>query len=55
MSQELQKEVKATVISMEYLGGGDLFDYVKFGGAFEEDVSRFLFKELAEGLHFIHS
>lgn len=54
-SKELRKEVKATVISMEYLGGGDLFDYLKFGGAFEEDVSLFLFKQLAEGVHYIHS
>ena len=54
MSEELGKEVKATVFKMEFLDGGDLFDQVKFGGAFSENASRLLFKQLMEGVHHIH-
>ena len=39
---------------MEYISGGELYDYVKVCGAFEEDVALFLFKQLLEGLDYIH-
>jgi len=39
---------------MEYISGGELYDYINFGGAFEEDVALFLFKQLLEGLNHIH-
>jgi len=40
---------------MEYLDGGDLFDQIKFGGAFTEDVSRLLFLQLVDGVEYIHN
>ena len=50
-----KKKVKATVLFMEYVRGGELYDYVNYGGAFKEDVGRFLFKQIAEGVRYIHS
>jgi len=47
-------EVPATVLTMEYISGGELYEYVKVCGAFEEDVALFLFKQLLEGLDYIH-
>ena len=47
--------VPATVLTMEYISGGELLDYVKVGGAFEEDVARFLFIQMLEGIDHIHS
>ena len=39
---------------MEYVGGGTLYDYVKNGGAFKEDVALVIALQLLDGLDFIH-
>lgn len=54
-SEELNRWVDATAILMEYLGGGDLFDLLKFGGAFSEDQARLIFLQILDGVQHIHS
>ena len=39
---------EVAAIVMEYLPNGELFNYVKLGGAFHEDVARSCFKTLIE-------
>ena len=53
-SEELSREVDVTAIMMEYLGGGDLFDLIKFGGAFNEDQARLIFIQILDGVQHIH-
>lgn len=53
--QPNQNYDKATVLTLEYVSGGELFDYVACGGAMTERVSRFIFSQLLEGLAYIHS
>ena len=47
------EQVKTPLILQEYLSGGNLTKYLKFG-AFEEDVALFIFKQLFEGIYRIH-
>lgn len=49
------KEVKATALFMEYASGGELYDYVKHGGAFKEDAARLLVRQILHGVQHIHS
>mmetsp|Transcript_8261 Transcript_8261/g.11449 ORF Transcript_8261/g.11449 Transcript_8261/m.11449 type:complete len:177 (+) Transcript_8261:347-877(+) len=35
--------------------GGELFDYIANTGAFTEEVCKFYFKQLLQGIHYIHS
>lgn len=35
--------------------GGELFDYIANSGAFNEDVCKFYFKQMLQGIHYIHS
>ena len=41
-------------IVLELVGGGELFDLVALGGKLEEKYARFYFKQLIEGLDYIH-
>ena len=40
---------------LELAKGGELFDYIAVGGKFSESVSRFYFKQLINGLDYVHS
>jgi serine/threonine protein kinase len=41
-------------IALELATGGELFDYVALTGRYEEDLARFYFKQLIEGLDYVH-
>ena len=40
---------------LELVGGGELFDFVALGGRLSEATARYYFKQLLEGLSFMHS
>jgi len=42
-------------IVLELVGGGELFDLVALGGRLEEKFARFYFKQLIEGLNYLHN
>lgn len=41
-------------IVLELATGGELFDYVALTGRFSEAVSRFYFKQMIDGLDYVH-
>jgi len=41
-------------IILEYVGGGELFDFVADTGKFSEKVSRTYFHQMMNGLHYLH-
>lgn len=41
-------------IILELATGGELFDYVATTGKFSEPIARFYFKQLIEGLDYVH-
>ena len=41
-------------IALELATGGELFDYVALTGRFNEPIARFYFRQLIEGLDFVH-
>lgn len=47
------KEVK--FIALELVGGGELFDFVALGGRLTEPQARYFFKQMLEGLGFMHA
>jgi serine/threonine protein kinase len=49
------RKIPVICIALELATGGELFDYVATGGAFNERVSRFYFRQLIEGLSYVHS
>jgi len=48
-----QKNVKYIVL--ELVGGGELFDFVALGGRLTEPVARFYFRQLIDGLGYVHN
>jgi serine/threonine protein kinase len=42
-------------IVLELATGGELFDYVAIGGRYSEEVCRFYFRQLIDGLYYVHS
>ena len=40
---------------LELVGGGELFDLVALGGRLEEKYARHYFKQLLDGLNYLHS
>lgn len=42
-------------IVLEYVGGGELFDFVAETGKFSEKVTRTYFHQMMNGLHYMHS
>lgn len=40
---------------MELVGGGELFDFVANSGAFSDKISRYYFKQMMNGLKYMHS
>jgi serine/threonine protein kinase len=45
---------KVIYIVLELATGGELFDYVATTGRFSETIARFYFKQLIEGLDYVH-
>ena len=41
-------------IALELATGGELFDYVALTGRFNEEIARFYFKQLIDGLDYVH-
>lgn len=48
------KEIQCAYMVLEYVSGGDLFDIVFNTGAFSEPICRFYFKQLMNGLFYLH-
>ena len=48
-----RKQVKFIVL--ELVGGGELFDFVALGGRLSEATARYYFKQLLDGLGFMHA
>ena len=42
-------------VVLELATGGELFDYVATGGAFNERICRFYFRQLLDGLNYVHN
>ena len=42
-------------IILEYIGGGELFDFIAETGRFSEKVSRTYFHQMMNGLHYMHA
>ena len=42
-------------IVQEMITGGELFDYIANTGAFTEEVCKYYFKQMLQGIHYIHS
>lgn len=42
-------------IILEYVGGGELFDFIAETGKFSEKVTRTYFHQMMNGLHYMHS
>jgi len=40
---------------LELVGGGELFDFVANSGAFSDNISRYYFKQMINGLKYMHS
>jgi len=49
-----ETEYKCFAIILEYVGGGELFDYIADTGKFTEKVSRTYFHQMMNGLHYMH-
>ena len=41
-------------IALELATGGELFDYVALTGRFNEQIARFYFRQLIDGLDYVH-
>lgn len=39
---------------LEYVGGGELFDFIALGGRFSPNVTRTYFQQMMNGLHYMH-
>ena len=48
-----RKQVKFIVL--ELVGGGELFDFVALGGRLSEATARYYFKQLLDGLGYMHA
>jgi len=48
------KKEEVIYIALELAKGGELFDYVASTGRFSEPIARFYFKQMIEGLDYVH-
>ena len=49
------RTIDVAYIAQEMIEGGELFDYVANSGPFKEDICRYFFKQMLQGVHYIHS
>ena len=54
VEKENGSKVPAVCIALELAEGGELYDYVAHSGAFNERTCRFYFKQLLDGLNYVH-
>jgi serine/threonine protein kinase len=54
VEKENGSKVPVFCMVLELAEGGELFDYVFHGGAFNERTCRFYFKQLLDGLNYVH-
>jgi len=47
-------KVPVICIALELATGGELFDYVALTGRFDEQTARFYFRQLLDGLDYVH-
>ena len=52
VEKENGTKVPVVCIALELAEGGELFDYVALGGAFNERTCRFYFRQLLDGLNY---
>lgn len=55
MNTTANKQKMVDYIVLELVSGGELFDFVSMGGRFTEPEGRYIFRQLLQGLHHIHS
>ena len=55
MTKSNGTSVEVAYIAQEMISGGELFDYVANSGPFKEDVCKYFFKQMLQGIHYIHS
>lgn len=48
-------QVKVFYLALELVSGGELFDFIAETGRFTEDVARYYFHQMIEGLEYIHT
>ena len=48
-------EKNVSYIVQELITGGELFQYIANTGAFDESICKFYFKQMIQGIHYIHS
>jgi serine/threonine protein kinase len=41
-------------IVLEYISGGELFDFIAEGGPLPENICRFYFRQMLSALHYLH-
>jgi serine/threonine-protein kinase HSL1, negative regulator of Swe1 kinase len=46
---------KVNFIALELCQGGELFDFIAYGGPFSEGAAAYYFRQLMEGLSYCHS
>ena len=54
VEKEDGRKVPVICIALELATGGELFDYVALTGRFNETIARFYFKQLIDGLDYVH-
>ena len=52
---EFEKAHPVAYIGQEAALGGELGDYIRYSGAFDEATCRYVFHQLLQGVHHIHS
>lgn len=55
MNKKNGTQVQVAYIAQEMISGGELFDYVANSGAFSEQICKYYFKQMLQGIHYIHS
>ena len=48
------KEIDCIYITLELATGGEMFEYVATTGRFDEPIARFYFKQMIDGLNYVH-
>lgn len=55
MTKKNGQQVEVSYIAQEKIEGGELFDYVANSGPFSEAICKYYFKQILQGVHYIHS
>ena len=55
MTKENGEKVQVACIAQEMVEGGELYDYLAYCGPFSGTEARYFFRQLLEGVHYIHS